>query len=1205
MIPGWSASRAFAAWGALLLLGALSYAHPALARPQALLGPQGATWFGPLPPRPGSTEADRGAVVVDPDTGALWVEVNDLVISKAGQPLRLARVWDGQGWGWAGQAQLVFEARGVTLQRPGEAPASFPSVWTNPLEQVCYHGLEVRDDEDRLLRCTEEGYTVFLSPQVVEYYDHEGRLIQRSEDGRPVLAMDWSDDGLASLADGSGTGHISIDPARVVGNRKQRVARDQAGHEVVYETDDQGKLVLVRGGVGPDHRYLYDEDGRLRVLMWNDGSRIVVHRDESDRVRSIEGPGRQRWRFEWSAEGLVRAWDGQSRAWHVDRKDDGVTVRDPSGLAATLMLQDGRCTGWRDPVGHVTRLHRNAEGALERIRDAAGGGWSFRYDEEGLLVSLADAKGAKWQLLREAARGLRITDPTGRRRTLRFDDEGRVVQILEGSVRTGFHRDAAGRVREIVHGTRGRTRIERDGSGRIQAIVDGAGGRTRLEGWRGGGPSEITDPEGGVWKILFDSVARASGVASPDGTLVDWTRDQGGRLTLFERDQARTRLDRRGDGTLTRLIDPLGGATGWTRDAVGRITSWRRPDGSQLRFTRDGRGDLRSVEDGERRLQVQRDPVGRPVALVEQKELGGDKSTLLTWTRDLVGRVVEVTWPQGILELGRDPAGKVRTVRLGEREWSLELDASGRLRSVREDDERWDLSRDDSGRVSRYRAPWGELELGLDPRGLPASASVFGLQLHWRRDAAGRTVRIDGPANISLGIQRDMAGLGALERLPGGALLRHERKPRRVALTLEDSGGRATHEWGYALDALDRVSTAWDDGTTRRYRYGPHGELSSIEEGEGAWSVFPGRREGPPGTLELTTDPKGRPVQAAIDMRAPSWGIARTQLDYELDRHHTLEALAGDSGHATLEHDALGRLVAVTILTPDESEEVASWRVRWDPFGRPELIDAPPGETSLLAFLDGHLLGLQERGQAALLLADGHHATVMASEAGHVTLLAGVGNSREVALYADGEPYVAASTPGGLRDLGFPGPLTSEGRFQLFPGGPLLGPTDALDPLSGLPTSVPWMVLDSREPGWPSPSARVAWPRLDGASEVPWDPAIWDTEGPWAHPLQLLVELGELDVPVASPWWLPTSPAAPLPWMPASLAGHEPSILPPSGAWPLDEDPIASLYLASTAGPAHGVTLDDLLAVLLAEDAKELPRPLPAADLPTTIHSTH
>ncbi len=1185
---------------ASLVLILLCSSGPVFARPRPLLGPSGATWFGPLPPPTGGDRVeDRGTLVMDPSTGALWVEVTDLRVQGEPEALSLTRIWDGQRWVWRGESHLRLAADGVYLEhQDGRVVPRFPAIWENPLTPWCMEGSELENAQGDHLICHEDSYELRLADGVSERYDLAGQLLERDEGARGHQLWSWGADGLASLASTDGR-RIELTEGRVVGSHIERLATDPSGTQVRYEYDEDGRLAGVTTP-GLRHRYLYDDQGRLEALLWSDGSRLVLRWDEQGDIRALEGPGSERWRFDWGVDGLERAFDGRGAAWTITRTAGELRVRDPSGRQASLLLEDGLTMGWKDPAGSTTQLERDSRGRLTGLRTPNGARWSIATDERGRLVRLVGPLGSPWRLdWDDDNRRLRIVDPTGRTRQFRTDRGGRVVEIQQGGTITALRRDSAGRVREIVHGTLGSTRLQRDAAGRITSITDAAGGETRLGEYTGDLPRSLRDPGGGAWALAFDRLARVRSLHSPDGSTVTWVRNPGGGLVALRRDGHETRLDRRADGIITRVVDPLGRLTGWTRDAMGRVTSWLRPDGSELGIHRDSRGDPQRLKLGDARLELERDAHGRPTAL---QRVDGDERTLLGWARDLAGQITAVTWPQGRLELERDAAGLVRRVTLGEHCWELERDPAGRLRVVQEGERSWLIRRNDAGLPTGLQGPHATSEVALDPRGLPQRAEVLGTAIRWRRDAAGRTARIEGPGEAALGIQRDAAGRTVLHRLPDGALLRSTREPGERTLRLEDSSGGVLYEGAASYDALGRLVSTSGSAGTRLLRYGPTDELQSIEEEHAAWSVFPGRHEGPPGTLVVNTDQAGRPDDASIELAAPVWGVARRQLDYQLDEAGRVVRIAGDAGLAELEHDPLGRLVSVSISDGQGGGPLASWTVEWDPFGRPEAIRTVD-DLTLLSFLGGRLVAVQERGQTAALLED-EGVTVMASAQGHSSLVTGVGGLRELALFAVGAPYEAASTPGGLRDLGYPGLLADGGRLQLFPGGPLLGPTDTRDPLSGLPTAAMEAIFPWTHQGWPAPEERTLWPALDGASTAPWDPAPWDHDGPWDDPLALLVALGELEIPLSPAWWEPKPHAAPLPWMPASLEGRDPAPIPPQGALPLEESPLSTWLMGLTQPPVTQVDSDDLLRLLLAADLETLPRGLPALPLPAEIPST-
>ncbi len=1130
--------------------------------------------------------------MVDPTNGQLWAEVTDLAVPGLPEPLAFSRMWDGERWSWTADATLDIQGDGVRLERPGQPDELFPPLSTNPQEPWCAVGLELAGSGGGTLVCIEDGYEVHSADGTLEHFDGLGRLLRRTAPQGEELLLSWTDDGLASIATPDGR-RIIVGEAKVVGERLERVARDPSGQQATLGWSDEGRLDQVSVPSGLRHRYLYDDKGRLRTLLWSDGSRATISWDAQGRVESIHGPGQQRWGFSWGPDGLVRATDGRGSPWVVRWDGDAVTVKDPGGRSASLLLEGDRVAGWRDPAGQTTHLIRDLQGRPEGLKDPTGARWAFTLDQRGRPTSISDPLGARWRLDRDQ-QGLRIVEPTGRSRSLSLDEHGRVVAISDGATILRIRRDSAGLIRELEHGSQGRTRITRDGAGRILAITDAAGGTTRLASHRGQTPGTLTDPGGGVWKLSFDRLGRASGLVTPEGTSVGWTRDSAGRLTKLQHRGGATSIGRRVDGAITRITDPLGRITGWSRDTLGTITAQLRPDGSEARFTRDPRGDLRGILLGDEQLEVERDSRGLPVALTR----GDHADALIRWARDLTGRIIGIQWPSGGLELTRDAAGLVRSVQLQEKRWELSRDPGGRLRAVTQGEERWTLQRNDAGLVTALESPDGSVQLRLDPRGLPQQADLFDLSLRWRRDATGLPARIDGPGGASLGVQRDTEGRPVLHRLPNGALLRTSYEERSRRIRLEDANGRALLEAGASSDAAGRLSSVEDERGVRHLRYGPSDELISIEGETSAWSVFPGRREGPPGSVVVRTDERGRPVDAESSLAVPTWGVSRRLLSYELDDDGTVQRIRGEEALVELEHDALGRLLSVAIRGKDD-ETIASWRVLWDPFGRPRAIDGN-GERTDLAFLQGRLLGLRERGRAALLLGE-DDATVLAGADGAIALITAPGGARELALFAEGEPYVADSLPGGLRDLGYPGILAEGGRLQLFPGGPLVGPQDAQDPLSGIPTSAWTRLLGSTPSGWPAPEGEVRWPTLDGAATPPWDPSPWGPEGPWADPLALLVALGAIQPPVDETWWTPNGPTAPLPWLPASLDAPPPAPLPVPGSIPLAEPALERLLLASALPPAEPIALDALLSAILEAELAELPQPPPGLPKATFI----
>jgi len=1136
-------------------------------------------------------------LVVDPATGQLWIETVELAIDAQPWPLVLGRSWSHESWQWRGGASLTEQPGVVTVSRPEGSDLAFPFVGLDPDER-CPAGSIIPHDEGYQLLCLELGFELRqpTEPLALLRFDDLGRLLERRESSGRILFFQWHDQNLASIT-GLAEATISLSEPSELATRRVQKAHTPAGTEARYQWDERGRLNLVVAGTGARHRYIYDDQDRLSAILWGDGARAVIRRDEQGRVAAIDGPGAQRWRYHWSEEGLERAFDGHARPWTIDRDERQHTLVDPAGRRATLLLKDGQVVGWRDPAGRTTRVERDASGGLRGLQDSTGQHWRLETDDEGQLTTLADPLGGRWSLERDAqGHTERFSDPAGRVSRYRPDELGRILELRRGGGRLGFRRDEQGRVISIVHGNGSSTRIGRDADGRVTELVDATGNTTHLDGHKARCPGDIRDATGASWRVLFDGLGRPSGLRTPDGTLLGWTRTTSDTLNLLQREQAISRLGVGSDGRPTRLTDPLGRITGWILDATGRLRSWRRPDGSLLRLARDMLGEVSGVRLGDTSLALTRDGLGRPVAVSDGQT---DGPPLVSWDRDPAGRVRAVHWPHASMELDRDASGRVRQVDIGERSWELERDSAGRLMAVAQGTERWRIARDLDGLVQGLEDPAGTLQRSLDPRGVVRAAQLAGLDMTWQHDAAGRPLRVQGPDGTALGVRWDRAGRPASFRLPGGSMVWCSYGQDRLVLRFDDPSGDTLDEVLVERDALGRLATRRDADGERRYRYGPLDELVSIEEGQGAWSVLPGLREGPGGSLVVSLDPLGRPSTASTHLATPAWGVAREHLRYVSDEQGRLLRVEGDDGIATLEHDALGHLRRIT-LSDRESGQTgtsASWRLRYDPFGRPYRIDGPGGNTHLF-FSDGQILGLQQDGRSAVLLEGPLGMRVLAGEAGWTALPADQGGAPVMEIDSEGGVRHLRTAPGGLPLSPASAPFGAQGRFVLYPGGPLLGPEDVLEPLSGLPTVPDSALTPWSGTGWPSPDASVVWPSVDGAASVDWDPDHWSSEGPWDQPLSLLVTLGLLPAPTGTSWWSPAPAVAPLPWMPASLSGEAPPLGPRPGAWPLQADPVVSAILAAIARPTRPIDERSLTQALLQPDLRQLPRPLPGLPLP-------
>jgi len=1197
---------------ALCSLALLGFGRVAAARPVPLLGPQGPQHFGPLEPGEAGV-LDRGVVLVDPRDGTLWVEVWDLVIDGAPQALSLARCWEGGAWHWLGNRSLAPEGEFWRVERPGEEALQLQLDET--LEDLGWS-----HPDGHVLRGVETGFELEHADGSADSFDQDGQLqARRDPDGRS-WHWTWEGSTLAELSHES-LGALSFSETST-GGGALRVARGPAAVEASYEYSE-GLLQKVVAANGLRHRYLYDEQGRLRVLMWGDGSRVVVYRDEVGRVTGLDGPGASRWRFGWGERGLERAQDGGGGSWQIKWGEEEIVVTDPSQRSVRTRLEGGKPAGWNDPAGNTTRLLRDQAGRLRAVVGAAGGDWRLEMDARGDLAGLVDPSGGSWSYVRDS-RGhlLRIVDPLGRTQSYRRDASGAVREYARGDERLSFSRDQAGLVREIRYANGATTRIERDAAGRVTALLDDSGRKTSFQDHVGRLPASVLGAGGARWQLLFDRLGRVRGLEAPGGSALSWSRDQAGNLTELRRAAGSCQLGRRVDGRVTQVRDALGRVTGWGYDAAGRLTSWRRPDGSRLSLLRDAVGEVTDILFGEASLRLLRDLQGRPLRAMLRAEDSGQLSELVAWEWDAAGRLARSAWRQGALVLRRDLAGRCAAVVLGEREYLLQRDGAGRLAAVASGDERWTVLRDADGLVTGLTASTGGWQLRRDVRGLPEKLGLGqqqedqGRDLRFQHGVAGELLRVKGPGDASLGIRRDVAGRVLSLRLSGGPMVwvQHDRQGTR--LRYEDSGGAVLEEVALERDALERLALRRDDTRERRYRYGPFDNLLTVEEEEGAWSHLPGRLEAPGGVPLASLDPQGRPLAAFALPGQVAWGLGQA-LSYALDEDGRVIQVEGEAGVILLEHDALGRLCTVDLLrrtdrgrgaedeaAPQGDEPpgtTSSFQLDYDPFGNLVSVVGPGGSTQLVSAL-GSIVGLEQGERRAAVLQGPLGTRLLAAAGGWKAYAPDESGGPAWVFAAQGQPSRVRSSPGGLADGDLQGPFGAWGRFSLFAGGPLVGPQDALDPLTGLPTAPPVVRYPWSAEAWPLPEGAVEWPRIDGDSSVSWDPAGWAPEGVWHDPLALLVALGELKAPSRDRWWRSAPTAAPLPWLPGSLTAGEPPFGPGPQDWPLELDAVSAAFLPLAIRPMRAPA--DLGQAILARDMASLPRALPDLPLPNGLGST-
>lgn len=1041
-------------------------------------------------------------VVVDPHTGQLFVEK---------EVLGLTHRWvDGQ---W------TFGLEGPLTLAEGEVVAT----GLDPLE---------------------EGGWERVGPHRRIVYDTAGLPI-RVEGDEGALNYHWDDIGLSRIEDDLGTTwHLRYDAGDHLAVI-QRTGGDLVDFE--YRND-----VLI-AWAGPDRvrtRYLYDDEGRLRGMLWVDGSRVHIQRDDEGRVTHIRGPGTWQQSYRWTESGVV-VRDPLGLPTTISVKDESVAVTDPVGRSARMLYNDGQLAGWTDPRGMETRLERTASGRISAV-DSPWGTWRLGWNSEG-IASITDPGGARWGVERDTAgRVVAMRAPDGRSLRWDRDSKGRIDAVGRGGATpVTLERDLDGRVVTITSPRGAVTRLRRNANGEVASIMDAAGNETFLPKWTKGRPAQILTRRGALWSVVYDLLGRVRSVDGPRGRQVELSRNLAGLSTAI----GEATLSRRTDGAITRVVDSTDAVWGVVYDIAGRPRAARRPDGSQLEFTWSLLGEKVSVGD----IKVQRNLAGKPLS-----------DGTFAWDWDLAGRLSGVTLPTGRVQLPRDSTGKVREVRMGPgRGWAVTWDSSGRTSAFVRGGARVLLTRNPDGLITGL----GDLSLQRDERGV-----VF-RKTHdnrtWRAliDPEGLASRWTGPDGQSVSVDRDVTGTLSLVRFPDGTMVRRDWSPGWTGLTMERPDGEVVLDRRIELDDQGRMRGLQERGVLgdldRTVHRDPSGEIVALEEALGAWTWTGGQLESPDGAL-VRFDDDGVPIEATPPLGPMAWNVGAEVLTYIPGEDGCIDTIAGEGGSWRLHHDTLGRLVEL------ESSD-GRWRIEWDLFGRPSRISGPDGVVDLL-FDHRDLLGWVTDEERVELVGSPEWGWSLYSKLGESVLTVDDEGAPRLHLVAAEVETALRWTPTGFprEELGLP--LGPQGTWLLMPGGPLLDGGGAWDPVSGARTC--------------SSMRAQPWPELDGTASPSWDPEPWMPTTVWTDPLRLLLILDELDPLLDEPMLEVWEEAPPLGWMPSAAATPAPPLAPEWGSLPVDLDPVTALLLRRSLAPVRPPSDDELLDAILGPELEGQPRDL-------------
>ncbi|HVX46633.1 MAG TPA: RHS repeat-associated core domain-containing protein [Mycobacteriales bacterium] len=737
----------------------------------------------------------------------------------------------------------------------------------------------------------------------------------------------------------------------------------------------------------------------------------------------------------------VTSSDGYWLKFDYDKNDHITAVQDNAGRTVKYGYDDDRLTSVQDVGGGITRYGWDSDDRLISITDAKKQKFlTNTYDDAGRVVKQVMADGSTYHFGYQVEGGrivnVEVTDPSGRKRSTRYDARGFMVsdrQAVGTSLERGYTiarrngvpvsvaNDDGQSVRDTtdqwLRATSSTTRsngVDRTEkatyngyNGAMDSVTDSLGKTTKFGYDNHGNIARVTDPDGSESRITWSSDGLPASVTDAGGntTHYEWLAgsltaitDADGRRTEFQLDDVgRTVATINPDGGISRtayspanevtsLTDPLGRKTGLNYDRNGNLTAITAPSGSTWTWGYD-RMD-RVVEETDpngKSTTYTYDQLGRPVTMSDRR------GVTTVYKYDELGRQIFTGWT----EPGADDFESTQTFGYDDRDRLVSVkDSAPGAGELRFSYDGWDrivkettTAGGGSGSVTR-RWDDGDRLVSTQVSGLP--------EVHYSYDRNDRVVAVSqGVARSEFTYAPD--GMVKSQTLPGGV----------TRLNDYDGTGALTRiRYAQGSKALGSLT----------YAYDPAGRLSGVG---GSWSkadlpgvfddvkVSAGSRVSKSGGSRIEYDADGNVVKVE-DPKGK-------ETTYRWDARGRLVGIDGPGGESRISYDAAGRRTATTIDGKD-------YGFRYD--GHELAAQDAPGDDQDLAFARG--LGTDSAFAVITGAGDGRPdasgdpGALLTDRLGSVVARMEPGSANVAALYAYG-PYGKPSGPGDANPVRYTG----------------------------------------------------------------------------------------------------------------------------------------------------------------------------------------
>ncbi len=527
-------------------------------------------------------------------------------------------------------------------------------------------------------------YTYDYNQKMISKTSPEGRTDRYTYDCEGNLLTHTNPDGTSTSMEYDLTGNLVMETNEEGNSQSYEYDNcgdvikeiDANGNETVYEYYPNGKLQAEYDKNGGQTLYTYNQNWQLITTTYPDGGTITYEYDTGGNVKSI-----------CDGEGNITKY-----TYDIFK----------------------RCLSEIDANGNKTSYTYDANGNCIQKTLADGQIYRMEYDRENRLIKTTTFVGEEEytiQIVYDAlGREVKTIDEEGNTQQTVYDSYGNITAIIdgEGNVIQENTYDGDQLLADSKDGEDNLTVYSYNENGQMENVSQQVSGRevkTTYHYNAVGNLRETKDALAGTSGYTYDKMGNITGTTNPNGGVIRYEYDALGNMVSEEEgEELRHVYTYDSMSRVKTAVNARGQETTYTYDGVGRIVTMEDEEGC-VTYTYDANGNTIGITDEKGTIQRTYDKRNRMISQTDYK------GNIVSYGYDEIGNLISLTYPGGeIVRYTYYKNGNLKTITdNNKRTTSYTYDKANRLTACdRPDGSRETYTYDKAGRLVEKTDAAGE-----------------------------------------------------------------------------------------------------------------------------------------------------------------------------------------------------------------------------------------------------------------------------------------------------------------------------------------------------------------------------------------------------------------------------------------------------------------------------------------------------------------